>query len=135
MKRARRYALEAKLAVVVSAVVRRLPRRLVLALGRRLGRIWGALDKRHLRIAADNLRQAFPEWDEERVLRTARGVYAHFGEDLGRLHERRMQTWMRSRPKQAFGSHSYDPSDFGWTYEELAEENRDYRERYQISRE
>lgn len=79
MKRARRYALEAKLAVVVSAVVRRLPRRLVLALGRRLGRIWGALDKRHLRIAADNLRQAFPEWDEERVLGTARGVYAHFG--------------------------------------------------------
>ena len=79
MKRARRYALEAKLATVVSAVVRRLPRRLVLALGRRLGRIWGALDKRHLRIAADNLRQAFPEWDEERVLRTARGVYAHFG--------------------------------------------------------
>jgi len=79
VKRARRYALEAKLAVVVSAVVRRLPRRLVLALGRGLGRICGALDKRHLRIAADNLRQAFPEWDEERVLRTARGVYAHFG--------------------------------------------------------
>ena len=79
MNRARRYALEAKLAVAVSAVVRRLPRRLVLALGRALGRAWGAFDKRHLRIAADNLRQAFPDWDEERVLRTARGVYAHFG--------------------------------------------------------
>ena len=28
---------------------------------------------------ADNLRRAFPDWDEERVQRTARGVYAHFG--------------------------------------------------------
>ena len=53
------------LAAAVSAVVRRLPRRIVLALGRGLGRLWGAFDKRHLRIAADNLRQAFPEWDED----------------------------------------------------------------------
>lgn len=79
MKRERRYALEAVLASVISAVVRRLPRRAVLALGRSLGRLWGTLDRRHLRIAADNLRRAFPDWDEERVLRTARGVYAHFG--------------------------------------------------------
>jgi KDO2-lipid IV(A) lauroyltransferase len=59
--------------------VRRLPRRAVLALGRSLGRLWGACDRRHLAIAADNLRRAFPEWDERRVQRTARGVYAHFG--------------------------------------------------------
>jgi KDO2-lipid IV(A) lauroyltransferase len=63
----------------VSVVVRRLPRRLVLALGRALGLVWGALDGRHRRIAADNLRRAFPDWDEARVARTARGVYAHFG--------------------------------------------------------
>jgi KDO2-lipid IV(A) lauroyltransferase len=79
VKRERRYALEAGLASAVAAVVRHLPRRFVLALGRVLGRLWGAIDQRHLRIASDNLRQAFPEWDEERVLRTARGVYAHFG--------------------------------------------------------
>jgi KDO2-lipid IV(A) lauroyltransferase len=77
--RERRHALEAALAAGVSAVVRRLPRRLVLVLGRVLGRLWGALDRRHLMIAADNLRAAFPEWDEKRILRTARGVYAHFG--------------------------------------------------------
>ena len=59
--------------------MRRLPRRAVLALGRYLGRLWGAFDRRHLAIAADNLRRAFPEWDERRVQRTARGVYAHFG--------------------------------------------------------
>jgi KDO2-lipid IV(A) lauroyltransferase len=63
----------------VSAVVRRLPRSVVLALGRRLGRLWAGIDVRHLAIASDNLRRAFPEWDEPRVQRTARGVYAHFG--------------------------------------------------------
>jgi KDO2-lipid IV(A) lauroyltransferase len=64
---------------VASAAVHRLPRRLVLAMGRGLGRLWGALDGRHRRIAAENLRHAFPEWDKRRVERTARGVYAHFG--------------------------------------------------------
>ena len=93
MKRERRYALEAALASGVSAVVRRLPRRLVLALGRGLGRAWGALDQRHLRIAADNLRRAFPDWNEERVLRTARGVYAHFGTILFDI------LWMEGRTR------------------------------------
>jgi KDO2-lipid IV(A) lauroyltransferase len=63
----------------VALVVRRLPRPWVLWLGRRLGRLWGRLDRRHLAIAAENLRRAFPDWDEARVERTARGVYAHFG--------------------------------------------------------
>ena len=44
-----------------------LPRRAVLALGRRLGRLWARLDARHLAIARDNLRRAFPDWDEARV--------------------------------------------------------------------
>jgi len=79
VRRARRHALESAAAVVVSAVVRRLPRRAVLWLGGRLGGLWGRLDRRHLAIAADNLRRAFPEWDEARVARTARGVYRHFG--------------------------------------------------------
>ena len=75
----------------VSAVVRRLPRRVVLAVGRRLGRLWGALDRRHLTIAVDNLRRAFPEWDETRVQATARDVYAHFGTVLLDL------LWMEGR--------------------------------------
>jgi KDO2-lipid IV(A) lauroyltransferase len=94
VKRERRFALEAALAGAVSAVVRRLPRRLVLALGRRLGRLWGALDKRHLRIAADNLRHAFPDWDEERIQRTARGVYGHFGTILFDI------LWMEGRTRE-----------------------------------
>jgi KDO2-lipid IV(A) lauroyltransferase len=94
VKRERRHALEAALAAAVAAVVQRLPRGLVLALGRGLGRVWGALDARHLRIAADNLRQAFPDWEEGRVLATARGVYAHFGAVILDL------LWMAGRPAE-----------------------------------
>jgi KDO2-lipid IV(A) lauroyltransferase len=92
VRRERRFAIEAFLARAVSAVVRRLPRRLALGLGRMLGRVWGTLDRRHLRIAADNLRRAFPQWDESRVLEAARGVYAHFGGMLVDL------LWMEGRP-------------------------------------
>ena len=76
---------------MVSAIVRRLPRRLVLASGRALGRVWAALDRRHVRIAADNLRRAFPEWEERRVQATARGVYAHFAAVLLEM------LWMEGR--------------------------------------
>lgn len=92
MTRETRHAVEATIAATVSALVRRLPRRATLALGGALGRLWGALDRRHLRIAADNLRLSFPEWDEARVLATARGVYAHFGRVLLDI------LWMEGRP-------------------------------------
>jgi KDO2-lipid IV(A) lauroyltransferase len=80
VNRERRFVLEARAASVVESLVRRLPRRVALALGRGLGRIWADLDPRHVAIAVDNLRHAFPHWDESRRLRTARGVYAHFGQ-------------------------------------------------------
>jgi KDO2-lipid IV(A) lauroyltransferase len=92
VRRERRFAIEAGVARAVSAIVRRLPRPAALGLGRRLGRSWGALDRRHLEITADNLRRAFPGWDEARVGRTARGVYAHFGAVLVDL------LWMERRP-------------------------------------
>ena len=47
------------------------------------GAAWAALcarlDRRHVAIAVDNLRHAFPDWDEARLDATARGVYRHFG--------------------------------------------------------
>ena len=92
MTRARRHALEAAAAAFVSAIVRRLPRPAVLAIGRSLGRLWAALDRRHLRIAEDNLRRAFPEWDEARVRATALGVYSHFAAVLLEI------LWMEGRP-------------------------------------
>ena len=74
-----RHRFEAWAADVVGGVARRLPRRSALALGRLLGRVLAAVDRRHVAIAVDNLRHAFPDWSEERLQGTARGVYAHFG--------------------------------------------------------
>ncbi len=94
MRRERRWAIEAAVAAGVSVIVRRLPRRAVLALGRALGRLWAALDRRHRRIAEANLRAAFPDWDERRLHATARGVYRHFGAVLLDL------LWMEGRSAQ-----------------------------------
>ena len=78
----------------MSQLVRRLPRRMALALGRGLGRVWADLDPRHVQIAAYNLRHAFPHWDEPRRWRTARGVYAHFGQVIFDI------LWMQDRPPE-----------------------------------
>jgi hypothetical protein len=64
-----------------------------------------------------------------------RSIYAQFDQEVSPLHERRMRAWLRNRPRHALGRHVYDPADFGWSYEELAEDFRDYRERYDIPRE
>jgi len=62
-------------------------------------------------------------------------IYAHFGDTVTPLHARRMEVWLRDGPQRAFGRHVYDPGDFGWSYDGLAEDSRDYRERYDVSRE
>jgi len=92
--REKRYAVEARAAAIVQALVRPLPRRWTLALGRALGRLLADLDPRHVAIAAENLRQAFPHWDEPRRLRTARAVYAHFGQTLLDI------LWMAQQPRE-----------------------------------
>ncbi|HLA79041.1 MAG TPA: lysophospholipid acyltransferase family protein [Vicinamibacteria bacterium] len=92
MTRAGRLAIEAGAAAVVTRLLGLLPRRAALVLGRGLGRLWGDLDRRHVRVAVDNLRHAFPHWDEARRLRTARGVYAHFGQILLDI------LWLSERP-------------------------------------
>jgi KDO2-lipid IV(A) lauroyltransferase len=82
LTKAARYRLEARAAAVVAGLASVLPLRTVRAFGRGLGRLLGDLDPRHVAIATANLRQAFPHWDEVRRLRTAREVYAHFGQVL-----------------------------------------------------
>jgi hypothetical protein len=62
-----------------------------------------------------------------------RRLYAAFGEEVGSLHVRRMEAFLEDRPQDAFGRHRYNPTDFGWTYPELAEEFKDYTERYGIA--
>ena len=61
-----------------------------------------------------------------------RTLYAAHGEEIGPLHERRMRTWLEQRPQDAFGRHRYDPADFGWSYDGLAEEFTDYRARFGV---
>jgi KDO2-lipid IV(A) lauroyltransferase len=78
-RKRRRQPYEAAAAALVGAIVSRLPRRLVHALGGMLGRGWGLIARRHLAIAADNLQRAYPEWDAARVRQTALAVYSHFG--------------------------------------------------------
>lgn len=68
-------------------------------------------------------------------LATMRRLYGHFGEAPSRLHERRIEAWLREKPQTADGKHVYDPADFGWSYEGLAEIWRPYRERFDITRE
>jgi KDO2-lipid IV(A) lauroyltransferase len=94
MTRERRFALESRAAAVATRLIGRLPRRVSLAAGRRLGRLWGELDRRHVAIAAGNLRRAFPHWDERRAFTTARAVYGHFGAAMFDL------LWMQGRGRE-----------------------------------
>ncbi|HEV8255036.1 MAG TPA: tetraacyldisaccharide 4'-kinase [Vicinamibacteria bacterium] len=77
-----RPALEEGAAAAFARVIGVLPRRAALGLGRGLGRFLGDLDRRHVAVALDNLAHAFPHWEPGRRLRTAREVYAHFGQVL-----------------------------------------------------
>src|SRR5439155_20673019 len=91
---ASRYRLEARAAAAVAALASVLPLRVVRAFGRGLGRLLGDLDRRHVAVATANLRQAFPHWDEVRRLRTAREVYAHFGQVLLEI------LWLHGRSRE-----------------------------------
>jgi KDO2-lipid IV(A) lauroyltransferase len=79
MSRKTRFAVEAFALGAFKLLARVVPRTPFLRLGRALGAVVAALDRRHLDIAKDNLRRSFPEWTEDRVDRTARGVWIHFG--------------------------------------------------------
>jgi KDO2-lipid IV(A) lauroyltransferase len=91
--KAERYRWEARAAAIVAALASALPLRLMRAFGRGLGRLLSDLDPRHVAIATGNLRQAFPHWDDVRRLRTARQVYAHFGQVLLEI------LWLRGRSR------------------------------------
>jgi KDO2-lipid IV(A) lauroyltransferase len=74
-----RFALEAFALGVFKILAVLVPRSFFLRVGRALGALVAALDRKHLAIARDNLRRSFPEWNEDRVDRVARGVWIHFG--------------------------------------------------------
>lgn len=79
MGRKIRFALESAALGAFKVLALVIPRSLFLRVGRALGALVAALDRRHLAIAKDGLRRSFPEWTEAQVDRTARGVWVHFG--------------------------------------------------------
>jgi KDO2-lipid IV(A) lauroyltransferase len=86
-----RRALEDRSAALVAGVCRPFPRGVSIGVGGSLGSLLGDLDGRHVAVALDNLRHAFPNWDDARLFRTARGVYRHFGKVLLDI------LWMQNR--------------------------------------
>lgn len=78
MKRIR-FAAEAALFRVLLVLARVLPRRALLSLGARCGDLGYALDRRHRRIALDNLQRALPGIDPPRARRLVRECWRHFG--------------------------------------------------------
>jgi len=66
---------------------------------------------------------------------TVRQIYAQYGETPSDLHVRRMEVWLQERGRHSEGRHAYDPADFGWSYDGLAERFAEYRGRYDVARE
>ena len=86
---------------------------------------------------------AAPGWCEhiryvdliEDPIGTLRKIYARYGEELSALHERRIEVWMQERAPGKTARHAYDPADFGWSYDGLAETFEGYERRYDVPRE
>lgn len=74
-----RFAVEAALFRLLLFLARLLPRRMLLALGDLGGLIGYLVDRRHRRIALDNIRLALPELSAPRARRLVRDCWRHFG--------------------------------------------------------
>jgi Kdo2-lipid IVA lauroyltransferase/acyltransferase len=74
-----RFRLEYGAVLLVRALVRVMPWAAVRGVGRALGILFYALDRKHRRVTLDNLARAFPARSERERRATARAVFAHFG--------------------------------------------------------
>lgn len=63
----------------IQVILRLLPRRLALGVGRGVGFLAHALDARHRQVARENLRACFPEIAGPRLEEITRDCFAHFG--------------------------------------------------------
>jgi KDO2-lipid IV(A) lauroyltransferase len=80
-----RYSLEYAAVAGVASVVRALPRRVSLLLGRALGHAFYLIDRPHRRLTLENLAAAFPTRPAKEHRRIARAVFGHFGSLLTEL--------------------------------------------------
>lgn len=67
------------LLIAVAAIVRSLPRNVALSLGRVLGRLARIVLRSRSRLAENNLRRAFPDWNSDRIQETVRKNFEHVG--------------------------------------------------------
>lgn len=71
--------------MAVARVFQMLPKRRIDGAGRSLGRLIMRVSRKYRERTLKNLRLAFPDWPEQRVQSTARGVFEHFGKTLARF--------------------------------------------------
>lgn len=94
-----KHVLEYALAIAVSGVLRLLPRRTGLAIGRTAGHLVYALDARHRTITIGNVAAAFGEEKTDAEQREiARGAFRHFGSMLFELLRLGPSSWKRLSP-------------------------------------
>ena len=68
----------------------------------------------------------------EEPVGTIRGAYEKIGRAFDDSHAERIRAYLASKPKDKFGSHRYDVSDWGFTREEIREKTRPYIEAYGV---
>jgi hypothetical protein len=62
-----------------------------------------------------------------------REIRSYFGGSLDPLHERRIESFMRNRPRDLYGRHVYRLSDFAMTTDAIDERFATYRRRYGVA--
>lgn len=71
--------------MAVARVFQMLPKSRIDGAGRSLGRLIMRISRKYRERTLKNLRLAFPDWPEQQVQATARGVFEHFGKTLARF--------------------------------------------------
>ncbi|MBJ19518.1 MAG: sulfotransferase [bacterium] len=64
-----------------------------------------------------------------------RAAYGKMGRSFGDVHAKRIRAYLDEKPKGKFGSHEYDPEDWGFSRAEIREKTRAYLEAYGVERE
>ena len=63
---------------------------------------------------------------------TIRQTYGRMGRAFDDAHGERIRSYLENKPKGKFGSHRYDPSDWGYTREQIRDQTRGYIDAYGV---
>jgi hypothetical protein len=62
-----------------------------------------------------------------------RAAYEKMGRSFGDTHAKRIQNYLDAKPKGKFGSHKYDPEDWGFSRAEIREKTKAYIDAYGVA--